>query len=56
MIRNRPNRAYDRLNMSTAHTPSILSHATRLVAALHAALVVLVLASVVRYLSGHGFT
>ncbi|MBP2356236.1 hypothetical protein JOF29_007346 [Kribbella aluminosa] len=42
--------------MSTAHTPSILSHATRLVAALHAALVVLVLASVVRYLSGHGFT
>jgi signal transduction histidine kinase len=41
--------------MSTAHTPSILSHATRLVTALHAALVVLVLASVVRYLTGHGF-
>ncbi|GAA1580942.1 sensor histidine kinase [Kribbella karoonensis] len=56
MIRNRLHRAYDRLNMSTAHTPSILSHATRLVAALHAALVVLVLASVVRYLTGHGFT
>jgi signal transduction histidine kinase len=41
--------------MSTAHTPSILSHATRLVTALHAALVVLVLASAIRYLTGHGF-
>ncbi|MEV0794916.1 sensor histidine kinase [Kribbella sp. NPDC050459] len=40
--------------MSTAHTPSILSHATRLVTALHAALVVLVLASAIRYLTGHG--
>ncbi|TDW94932.1 signal transduction histidine kinase [Kribbella pratensis] len=55
MIRNRVYAAYDQLNMSTAHTPSILSHATRLVTALHAALVVLVLASVVRYLTGHGF-
>lgn len=55
MIRNRARPAYDRLNMSTEHTPSILSHATRLVAALHAALVVLVVASVVRYLTGHGF-
>lgn len=55
MIRNRVCAAYDQLNMSTAHTPSILSHATRLVTALHAALVVLVLASAIRYLTGHGF-
>ncbi|MET9268073.1 sensor histidine kinase [Kribbella sp. NPDC003557] len=55
MIRIGGRPAYDRQNMSTAHTPSILSHATRLVTALHAALVVLVLASAVRYLTGHGF-
>jgi len=54
MIRTRGRAAYDRQNMSTAHTPSILSHATRLVTALHAALVVLVLASAIRYLTGHG--
>ncbi|MFF0344815.1 sensor histidine kinase [Kribbella sp. NPDC004875] len=42
--------------MVTAHTPAVLSHATRLATALHAALVVLVLASAVRYLTGHGFS
>lgn len=41
--------------MTTAHPPAILSHATRLATALHAALVVLVLASAIRYLTGHGF-
>lgn len=60
MIRNRHFPAYDRQDMTTAHSPAtrspaILGHARRLATALHAALVVLVLASAVRYLTGHGF-
>jgi len=41
--------------MTTSRTPAILSGANGLVTALHAAFVVLVLASAVRYLTGHGF-
>lgn len=41
--------------MTSSRTPAILSGANGLVTALHAAFVVLVLASAVRYLTGHGF-
>ena len=62
MIRKPVRRAYHRQDMSTSlagdreRTPAaILGHANGLVTALHAAFVVLVLASAVRYLTGHGF-
>src|SRR5262249_1409792 len=55
MIRQRVRRAYHRLDMGTSRTPAILGGANGLVTALHAAFVVLVLASAIRYLTGHGF-
>ena len=62
MIRKPVRRAYHRQDMTTSlagdreRTPAaILGHANGLVTALHAAFVVLVLASAVRYLTGHGF-
>ena len=62
MIRKPVRRAYHRQDMTTSlagdreRTPAaILGHANGLVTALHAAFVVLVVASAVRYLTGHGF-
>jgi signal transduction histidine kinase len=56
MIRKPVSPAYHRQDMTTSRTPAaLLGHANGLVTALHAAFVVLVFASAVRYLTGHGF-
>ncbi|GAA1517634.1 sensor histidine kinase [Kribbella lupini] len=56
MIRKPVCRAYHRQDMTTSHAPAaVLGQAGGLLKALHTTFVVLVLASAVRYLTGHGF-
>lgn len=56
MILSPPSRAYHRQDMTTSPTPAaVLGQSGGLLKALHTTFVVLVLASAVRYLTGHGF-